>query len=62
VTIVVGYVSLQFLHVMQGSFIAFPCSADITWAINHNHAVSTLGYDLLIAIASFILWFSFNTV
>jgi hypothetical protein len=58
VTTALGYISLQLLHVMQGSFIALPQSANLISAITDNYAVSTLGYDFLIAIASLGLWVS----
>lgn len=58
VTIIVGYVSLQLLPVMQGSILAFLYPGDIIRIINNDSAVSTLGYDLLITMASLALWYS----
>lgn len=56
-TIVICYTLLQLLHVWRGSVIAFPPTKDIMWAINNDFAISALGYDLLIAMTSLIVWY-----
>lgn len=56
-TIVICYTLLQLLHVWRGSVIAFPLTKDIMWAINNDFAISALGYDLLIAMTSLIVWY-----
>ena len=55
---VVGYLALQFQHIMTGSSAALPFSQEVIRAINNDSAVSALGYDFALGVISLAAWYT----
>ena len=60
-TLVSGYVFLQLVHTIRGTTIAFPFVREILSTVNNDSAVSALGYDLLIAMVSWAIWYAIHS-
>lgn len=60
-TLVSGYVFLRLVHTIRGTTMAFPLMREILSTVNNDSAVSALGYDLLIGMASWVFWYAIHS-